>query len=224
MKTLSRLCLLLLICTGTLLSCASTNEYTVSTDAHQRQFADISLSLRYVDRDELIARHGDETNPFVDFPGGVFDNKMIMVFELEIESTETSIIIQQKRINFEFGDKLAHPISEFHMKGLWEEHNADSREKDKRNKIIGDYVTQGKIEAGPDNPLSTYIIFRDRFPMYGESKFSLPIVTADLSDQAVIEFPFSFNMAYIDASKADPMNVAPSSDGETEGEKKSIFE
>ncbi len=225
MKSFTRLSLLLLICTGALLSCTTTNEYPVTSDAHQRQFADVSLSLRYIDREELIARHGEKTNPFVDFPGGIFDNKTMMVFELEIESTETSVFIQQKHINFEYGDKLSHPMSEFHMKGLWEEYNDNNREKDIRNKIIGDNVSQGKIEAEPDKPLSTYIIFRDKFPMYGESKLTLPIMTADLSDQGIIEFPFDFKMAYIDASKADSAKVTPSSSSKDGGEeKKSIFE
>lgn len=216
--------ILLSLLTALLSSCASINEFSVTSDEHQRQFADVSLSLRYLDREELIARHGLEANPFVDYPGTVTRKQQIMVFEMEVSSIETPILIKQKNINLEFGDQRESPISEYHMKEMWVKYHS-KREKDIRNRIIGQNVSQGELTADPSAPLKTYLVFVDKFPLYGDAVLSLPIMTADLKDQGIIEFPFSFDLAYIDPEKTEPGDLSPpSSDEDTEEEKKSIFE
>ncbi len=205
--------LVFLILTG----CTSTREYSVTGDSFEKDFADVHVSIAYLDREELLARHGNDGNAFIDFPANL-GQKRLMVFELKVDTVDTSIKIKHKHITLNYGGKVASPLSYFLLEEMWKPFNKSSMEAGVRGKMAGQFVSGGTLKAGPGKPLSVYIVFAKNFPVFGDAVFTMPISTSDGTDEGYVEAPFQFRPAGGTVQKGENA-------GQEEGEpsKKSIF-
>ncbi len=199
--------------TGT--ACMSTETFSLTDDRFEKDFADVHVSIAYLDREELLARHGGDGNAFIDFPPNL-SQKRLMVFELKVETQKTSIKIRQKHITFGYGGTLASPLSSFLLKELWKPFNENSREEGRRDQMADRFVSSGILKASPGKALSVYIVFAKKFPVFGDGVFTMPISTRDGEDSGYVEAAFQFRPAGADKEKTEEKAMG-------DKDKKSIF-
>lgn len=169
-------------------SCANTPS-KVETTEYVQQIGDIVVNVRYLNRGYLLAEHGDDGNPYIDFPSMLSKDDLIC-FELEVYSEETSIEIERSSITLKIGEVTEGSIEKFGLTFLWQSY-FDEGEMTEMDSIVDQTMKRGPFKVSPGNPLLTYLVFNGRYPEAGEALLSLPAIT-DLGDQGVIEIPFIF--------------------------------
>ncbi len=141
---------------------------------------EVTITARYLSRNEIEARYTERVIPFV-APWMLFTPAEFMVFELNVETTEPGAIIDTSEIELSFGDRSYMASTPSELRRFWQgtaiydDITGFSRER--FNRLINrELVTRSPLEkSGVAFGLA---VFRGRrFPAEGRARITLPITS-----------------------------------------------
>lgn len=143
---------------------------------------DITVSIRHLDREELVKRFKTVDNPYISQGSSIGGNEMI-VFELTV-AAPMEIKLVLKTIEFHFGPKYYPPINRFHLSQDWEyrirsQNDYNGWSSGKVSYVINRTMLPDKLALKPNESYTGLVVFMGNFPSYGEASLYLPVFAAN---------------------------------------------
>ncbi len=178
-----------------LIGCITAPPLPVLSEPIVHQVADLTISLRYIDEETLIARHGKNdariyTNPYYGYPA-ILTKKRLLVFEFNASTIESEVLFKLNEITLRIGSVSADSKSRPYLMKIWNHYRlADTTSMDlKMQKTI----LKREFAVKPNEPVSGYLVFGSNYPEEGgDGLISMYVSTPD-GDKGTIEIPLSFN-------------------------------
>ena len=157
---------------------------------------DITLSVRYLNEDNLISLFGERNNPYL-----MIGFNRLVVFEIQT-SSEREIYIHLKMIEVQFAGKSKVPIDRFRLSELWKTKidtqggGPNDRYKGWGSanviKRINETMAPNKMKAHPGREYSALVVFMGRLPRYGSVTLFVPVWT--LTGELIHNFRFEIEL------------------------------
>ena len=152
-----------------LLTCFSCHSQPVSLRAignisKELEQNGIILTVRFMARGELLARHGpQEKNPFIS-GRYIFYERYLIVFYIDIKNTTNkSFELQTGTVSMKFDSRLFIPVNIYNFEDYWRLHDvierANKKNSELKQKLIREYVLPPSSIIEPDGSRCGYIVF-----------------------------------------------------------------
>ncbi len=183
-----------------LVGSCKTLEVEPQTEMVSQDFGDMTFSMRFVPEKELVDRYGVERNPYYRFPGKL-PRRFFFVYELEINSRETELLIDLKSISMELESGASFsPRSPRQMENDWRPYGSRPEYNTRMGKMKASAAPE-KIAVSPKKPYKGNIVFLipltegffenlftpNRITRPSEAILTLPVETAQ-GDKGLIDF------------------------------------
>ena len=211
MRIIRLIKIILLITIVFLFASCSTERFIVRSrdiEIQKQTMNGITLSVKFLNEDDLVERFGRVNNPFIAPPSALGLNRM-MVFEALVENNLkntadpdaiaaiVTIIIPLNKIEIQFGGKNKNPVNRFHLYEFWKNriYKDDTYKKwnsSKINQLIKKTVLPNTVISKPQSDTAGLLVFMGRFPNYGTADVYIPIFTEDGNQLHNFRFVFQF--------------------------------
>ncbi len=175
-------------------SCMITPKYHI-TDSYKVQENEndgIRIKCTYLNREDIIKRHGTKHNPFL-APYRVMTPQPVIIFELEITNLEEGVIkLDQRKIDFFYNDKNYTPMSRLKMRMKIEDEVTKGSERLRQERIVKQYMFNDIEKIKGNQTVTKYIIYMRNLKDRGESELVIPIYTIDGLEAADFSFFYNF--------------------------------
>lgn len=159
------------------------------------EIADLTISLRYLDEETLIARHGRNdsrvySNPYYGYPG-LITKKRLLVFEFDANTTESQVEFRLNKINLNIDDVRGDAKSRPYLRTIWNHYRlARTTAMDLTMKKT---ILDREFTVTPDEPVSGYLVFGENYPEEGGEALIVMSVSTPSGDEGRIEIPLQFS-------------------------------
>ena len=188
MKLLKSLSCLFLISTMVLIGCSTQKRSVRETGpiAVRAEDLDMTLSLRYVSKDEIVERFGKKNNPFLS-PESLFGMNEFLLFELLITTGQSKTdlyTVQLKDVEIQFGSVNTSPTNRFLLTSLWNRVLRPQMEDKKYTgwtmsrvkSVIKKNLFPNEFQIKGGERQKGLLLFKGNFPKYGEAVVYIPVV------------------------------------------------
>jgi len=182
-----------------LLSCAMDKERITLRGPVVKMVSDnnLSLSIQYFPKNELIKSFGKVNNPFVS-PVSFLESNNLMAFKLKVKNKSyNNVVLYLNRIELQFVGINAKPFNRFQLANFWEYRLAKQSEYKNWNmsilkQVIKKNVFKNKFFIKRGEESEGFIVFKGAFPDYGKAIIYVPIFddSGNMLNRHKIEFEF----------------------------------
>ncbi len=189
-KTLTAITVILLLM---LSSCTITKKYHITDSSliQEDEHDGIKVKCEYLDRQEIIKRHGAKNNPFL-APPMIITPHPAIIFELTITNMEeTAVKLDIRDIDLYYNDKSYMPMSQSDMEIKIDDDEIKGFYKNKQRKMAEKKMLSN-VETIPGmSEKKGYLVFMRNFKKKGNAELVLLFRTQD--DMEAGEFTFNYD-------------------------------
>ncbi len=150
---------------------------------------DIQVECVYLDREEIISRHGLKENPFL-APSLSFTPRQMLVFEVNIMNNDSPLLVLDNRdVRLYFNNNLYKPLRTIQMEEKIESFS-DSSINTYENKIAKKYMLPNVVKIKGNSSRKGYLVFMGQMDAKGKAELMMDFTSEKglLSGEMTFEY------------------------------------